>query len=417
MRITADLHVHSRYSRATSKDMDVGNIALWAGRKGINLVGTGDFTHPGYLRELKSALVPGANGLFRPRGGDKRIHFILTTEVSNVYAYKGKTRRIHSLLLAPSFEAVDRINKSLSRLGRLDYDGRPIFGFNAKDLIKLVMDASDQCMVIPAHAWTPWYSVFGSKSGFDSLEECFDEQTRYIHAIETGLSSDPPMNWRLRALDGITLVSNSDAHSPEKLGREANVFDCGMDYGAVTGAIRSKDGKRFLYTVEFFPQEGKYHFDGHRACKTCMSPAQTAINHGICPVCGKPLTIGVLSRVEELATRKGGVVPRHAIPFKHLIPLKEVIADVLSVGVNSVRVDRLYREAVIDRGVPELDILQDLPGRELSRLLPERVAVAVMRMRKGMVTIASGYDGEYGKISIDKRPDRTRAGAVLEGGT
>ncbi len=400
MKIIADLHVHSKYSRATSKDMDVDSIALWAHRKGINLVGTGDFTHPAYSKELKQKLVPAEDGLFALKGPDRGVRFMLTSEISNIYSSKGKTRRIHNVLTAPSFDAVDKISRALSRLGRLDYDGRPIFGFSAKDLVKLVMDASSSCMVIPAHAWTPWYSVFGSKSGFDSIEECFEDQAHHIHAIETGLSSDPPMNWRVKALDGITLISNSDAHSPEKLGREANVFDCTMSYMDIVSAIISKDKKRFLYTVEFFPEEGKYHFDGHRTCKVSFSPEQSRRHDGICPVCGKPLTIGVLNRVDSLATRKNGVVPDNAIPFRHLIPLKEIIADILGTGVNTVGVNRLYTGVVIDKGIPELDILQNIPAEELRDMLPENILTGILKVRNSKVTITPGYDGEYGRISI-----------------
>ncbi len=400
MKIIADLHVHSRYSRATSKEMDVDNIALWAHRKGINLVGTGDFTHPTYLKELKKKLVPANGGVFVLKGSKKDVHFMLTTEVSNIYSYKGKTRRIHNILTASSVEAVDTINRALSRFGRLDYDGRPIFGFNAKDLVKLVLDASPSCMIIPAHAWTPWYSVFGSNSGFDSIEECFEDQAKHIYAIETGLSSDPPMNWRLAALDRITLISNSDAHSPEKLGREANVFECTMSYNDIVTAIKTKNKKRFLSTIEFFPEEGKYHFDGHRNCKISFSPEQTRQHNGVCPVCGKPLTIGVLNRVDKLATRKDGVMPDNAIPFKHLIPLKEIMAGVLAVGVTTAKVNKLYTEVVIDKGISELDILQDMPVSELKRMLPENILNGIMKVRNGKVNIAPGYDGEYGKISI-----------------
>ncbi len=400
MRIIADLHVHSKYSRATSKNMDADSIALWAKRKGINLVGTGDFTHPAYLKELKKSLTPSAHGLFKLKKSKSGVHFMLTTELSNIYSYKGRTRRIHNILFAPSFESVDKITKALSKFGRLDYDGRPIFGFNAKDLVKLVLDASDLCMVVPAHAWTPWYSVFGSNSGFDSLEECFEEQAVHIHAIETGLSSDPPMNWRLGSLDAITLISNSDAHSPEKLGREANVFECEMSYEDIITAIKSKDKNRFLSTIEFFPEEGKYHFDGHRSCKVSFSPQQTNQHGGLCPVCGRPLTIGVLNRIDKLADRKDGFIPENAIPFKHLIPLKEIMSDVLSVGVNSVRINKLYTEVVIDKNIPELDILQDTPEHELKRLFPETIFNGIMKVRNGLVDIAPGYDGEYGRIGI-----------------
>jgi uncharacterized protein (TIGR00375 family) len=403
MKIIADLHVHSKYSRATSKDMDVYNIGLWAGYKGINLVGTGDFTHPEYLKELKKGLIPQGNGLFVLRG-TKGVNFMLTTEVSNVYSYKGKLRRVHNILTAPSFESVDKINKALSRFGRLNYDGRPIFGFSAKELVKLVLDASPQSMIIPAHAWTPWYSIFGSNSGFDSIEECFEEQTKYIYAIETGLSSDPPMNWRIGSLDRITLISNSDAHSPEKLGREANIFDCEMSYTDVINTIKTKDTKRFLYTIEFFPQEGKYHFDGHRSCRIRFSPEQTIQNNGICPVCGKPLTIGVLNRVEQLATRRQGIIPDNAIPFKHIIPLKEIMADAFSTRVNTVKINKLYNEVIVDKGIPELNILQDFPMDELNRFFPVEIAHAILNMRNGMVSIEPGYDGAYGKISIKALP-------------
>ncbi len=414
MKIIADLHVHSKYSRATSKDMDSDSIALWAHRKGINLVGTGDFTHPTYLKELKKNLAPSANGLFKLKESNNNVHFMLTTELSNIYSYRGKTRRIHNILTAPSFEAVDKINSALSRFGRLDYDGRPIFGFNAKELVKLVMDVSDMCMVIPAHAWTPWYSVFGSNSGFDSIEECFEEQSKHIHAIETGLSSDPPMNWRLEALDRITLISNSDAHSPEKLGREANVLECGMSYSDIISTIKTKDNKRFLYTIEFFPEEGKYHFDGHRNCKISFSPEQTNQHAGLCPVCGRPLTIGVLNRVEKLATRKDGIVPDNAIPFKHLIPLKEIMADILAVGVNTVKVNKMYTESVIDKGISELDILLNIPEQELKHIMPDTMANSIISSRNGMVKRVPGYDGVYGRISVLKNMKQEKQQSLFQ---
>ncbi|MCL5793003.1 MAG: endonuclease Q family protein [Deltaproteobacteria bacterium] len=410
MKIIADLHVHSKYSRATSKSMDVNNIAYWAKRKGINLVGTGDFTHPAYLKELKNKLVEPGNGILEPNAASDGINFILSTEISNIYTYKGKTRRVHNIILAPSFNVVEKINHALLSFGRLDYDGRPIFGFNAKDLVKLTMDISDRCMIIPAHAWTPWYSVFGSNSGFDSIEECFDEQTKNIYAIETGLSSDPPMNWRVKSLDGITLVSNSDAHSPDKLGREANVFECEMDYDAVTDAVKSKDKKRFLFTIEFYPEEGKYHFDGHRACNISLSPEQTVRYDGICPVCHKPLTIGVMNRVLRLATRNEGFIPQDAIPFRHTIPLKEIMSFILSVGVNTKKIEKIY-DTAIDKGVSEMDILLDLPVNELKKLLPEEIAAGIMHVRNGNVNLTPGYDGVYGSIGIvsgDREPPQNR---------
>src|SRR3990170_5858855 len=312
MRIIADLHIHSQYSRSTSPDMNVDTLAVWAKKKGINLIGTGDFTHPKYFAGLKDKLKPLDNGLFVLKSAissqlSATTHFMLTAEVSSIYTQGGKTRKIHNLIFAPSFEAVEKINSEFGKRGNVVSDGRPIFGFSAQELIKIVLDASPDCMVIPAHAWTPWFSIFGSKSGFDSIEECFGDYAKHIHAIETGLSSDPEMNWRLSMLDNITLISNSDAHSPAKIGREANVFDCGMDYFEIMEIIKKKDKKRFLYTMEFFPEEGKYHYDGHRECKVLMSPAETKKGHGKCPVCGKGATVGVMHRVDALADRPAGL--------------------------------------------------------------------------------------------------------------
>ncbi|HXI09333.1 MAG TPA: endonuclease Q family protein, partial [Thermodesulfobacteriota bacterium] len=303
MRIIADLHIHSRYSRATSKDMNLDVLAVWAKVKGINLLGTGDFTHPAHFASLEEKLEPTGDGLFvlkEKSNTANQLHFMLTAEVSNIYTQGGKTRKVHNLLFAPSLEAVKKMNSAFARLGNINSDGRPIFGFSAKDLIKIVLDASPEAMVVPAHAWTPWFSIFGSKSGFDSIEECFGEYSEHIHAIETGLSSDPRMNWRVSALDGITLISNSDAHSPSKLGREANVLDCPMDYGEIMKVIKEKDSGRFLFTVEFYPEEGKYHYDGHRECGVLFSPEETSKAGGCCPVCGKKVTVGVVNRVEEL---------------------------------------------------------------------------------------------------------------------
>ena len=324
MRFIADFHLHSKYSRATSKEMEVESLARWAKRKGIGLIGTGDFTHPTYLTELRAKLEPLGNGLLRVKKGDGKVQFILTAEISNIYSQGGKVRRIHNLIFAPSFEVVQTIASKLGNLGKLSSDGRPIFGFSAKDLLKMVMDISADCMVIPAHAWTPWFSIFGANSGFDSIEECYGEMAPHIHAIETGLSSDPEMNWRLSALDRITLISNSDAHSPDRLGREANAFDCELDYGEIVDTLRTKDRKRFLFTLEFFPEEGKYHYDGHRQCGVVLSPAETKDHHCLCPKCHKKLTVGVMHRVDDLSDRPAGFLPRNAIPSIHLIPLEEI---------------------------------------------------------------------------------------------
>ena len=322
MRFIADFHIHSKFSRATSRDMEVETLARWARKKGIALLGTGDFTHPTYFAELRSKLEPSGIGLFRLRKGDQGIRYILTTEVSNIYTQNEKVRRIHNLIFAPSFEVVEAIRSKLGNLGKLSSDGRPTFSFSAKELAKMILDISPDCLIVPAHAWTPWFSIFGANSGFDSIEECFGEMSPQIRAIETGLSSDPEMNWRLSALDPITLLSNSDAHSPNRLGREANAFDCALDYHEIVGTIRNKDRRKLLFTIEFFPEEGKYHYDGHRQCGVIFSPSQTKANQYLCPKCHKKLTVGVVHRVEELSDRPEGFVPKNAIPSIHLIPLE-----------------------------------------------------------------------------------------------
>ena len=398
-RIIADLHIHSKYSRATSQDMDVTTLNHWGKIKGINLLGTGDFTHPSYLAELKQKLVSNGHGLFHLKNNPDSVHFMLTVEVSNIYSDKGKVRRIHTLIFAPSFEVVEKINSTLSGWGKLASDGRPIFGFPVKQLAKMVLDISEECMIVPAHIWTPWFSIFGDKSGYDSLEEAFGELTPYIRAVETGLSSDPAMNWRLSALDNITLISNSDAHSPSKLGREVNIFDCEMDYKTITDIIRKKDRARFLKTVEFYPEEGKYHYDGHRACNVLFSPKETREHNEICPKCGKPVTVGVMHRVEELADRPEGYKPENAIPFVRLIPLQEIVAEAMGIGVGSTGVKREY-ERLIEKGGSEFRILLDLSREELASFTPERILEGIIRVREGNLTIRPGYDGVFGEIKI-----------------
>ena len=399
MRFIADFHLHSKYSRATSKDMEVESLSRWAKKKGIGLVGTGDFTHPTYLTELRSKLESLGNGLFRLKKGDEGIRFILTAELSNMYSQGGKGRRIHSLIFAPSFEVVETLSSKLVTLGKLSSDGRPIFSFSAKDLAKMILDISTDCLVVPAHAWTPWFSIFGANSGFDSIEECFGEMTPHIRAIETGLSSDPEMNWRLSSLDGITLISNSDAHSPSRLGREANAFGCEMDYGEIVDTLRTKDRKRFLFTIEFFPEEGKYHYDGHRECGVIFSPSQTKANQSLCPKCQKKLTVGVMHRVEDLADRPEGFIPKNAIPSIHLIPLEEILAEALEYKVGTKAVDTEY-ERLIERGGSEFHILLDATPEELSSYVSPKVLEALIRMRQGKVTIIPGHDGVYGKINL-----------------
>jgi uncharacterized protein (TIGR00375 family) len=399
MRMIADFHVHSKYSRATSKDMDVETLARWAKKKGISLLGTGDFTHPSYLAELRSKLEPLGDGYLRLKKEDQGVRFILTTELSNIYSQGGKVRRIHTLIFAPSLGVVQALSSRFGNLGKISSDGRPIFGFSARDLAKMVLDISPDCMIIPAHAWTPWFSVFGANSGFDSIEECFGEMTPSIYAIETGLSSDPEMNWRLSALDGITLISNSDAHSPNRLGREANVFEGPLDYRELTETLRTKDRKRFLFTIEFFPEEGKYHYDGHRGCGVVFAPSQTRSHQYLCPKCRKKLTVGVMHRVEELADRQEGFVPKNAIPSIHLIPLEEIIAEGLGQRVGTKGVETEY-ERLLEKGGSEFQILLDAPPEELQSYVPSKILQAIIRMRQGRVLIVPGHDGVFGKISL-----------------
>ena len=399
MRFIADFHVHSRYSRATSKNMEVETLGKWAEIKGITLLGTGDFTHPLYLAELKTKLEPSDGNLLTLKRGNKNIRFILTTEVSNIFSQAGKLHKIHTLVFAPTLEVVEKINAKLGRRGKLSSDGRPTFGFHVKDLVKLVLDTSEECFLVPAHAWTPWFSLFGAKSGFDSLEECFGDQSEHIHAIETGLSSDPEMNWRLSALDRITLISNSDAHSPAKIGREANVFDCDLNYNQIIKSIREKDRGKLLFTVEFFPEEGKYHYDGHRNCGILFSPGESKNNGNICPVCKKGLTIGVMHRVEALSDRPEGFLPEGAIPARHLVPLEEIIAEVLGCGVNTVKVRREYGK-MIAKGGNEFNILLDLSRDELTGLTQPNILEGIMNVREGKLKVIPGYDGVYGKISV-----------------
>jgi uncharacterized protein (TIGR00375 family) len=395
MEFIADFHIHSKYSRATSKDMDVKHVAEWAKLKGITLMGSGDFTHHLWLQELKANLEDLGNGLFK----HKDIYFMLTAEVSSIYSKKGKTYRIHNLIFAPSFKTVEKINETLGRQGNLASDGRPILGLDAEEVARIVFDTDENCMLVPGHIWTPWFSLFGSMSGFDRIEDCFGKQTPKIFALETGLSSDPGMNWRLSALDKYSLISNSDSHSPSKIGREANVFDCELNYNAIKQALKTKDKKKFLYTIEFFPEEGKYHFDGHRNCAMRLSPKETKQNKGICPKCGKPVTVGVMNRVDVLADRAEGFKPDGAIPFKNLIPLDEIIAEARGVKKGSTSVEKDYLNYLAQYGT-EFDLLVKFSKEDLFSKLPPRVAEGIMRVRQGKVDIKAGYDGEYGIVSI-----------------
>ncbi|MBI2577697.1 MAG: DNA helicase UvrD [Candidatus Wildermuthbacteria bacterium] len=399
MKLIADFHIHSRFSRATSKSLTLPNLDEWAKKKGITVMGTGDFTHPGWIKEIKEQIEPAEEGLFKLRGKNSPTRFLFSSEISCIYSKGGAVRRIHLIVLAPSLEAVEQINAKLDKVGNLKSDGRPILGIDAKEIAKIALEASPDCMVIPAHAWTPWFSVFGSKSGFNSIEECFEEYAQYIYAIETGLSSDPAMNWRLSTLDKISFVSNSDSHSLEKIGREANVFDVDLDYRGIMDALKAKDPKRFLFTMEFFPEEGKYHYDGHRLCGVRMKPEESRQNNSICPKCKKPLTIGVLNRVAELADRPEGFVPQGAIPYKSLIPLQEIIADVLEVGVSTQKVRVQYEKLLQEIG-SEFDVLLDASAEALKRSTLSEIAEGILRVREGKVAIEPGFDGEYGTIKI-----------------
>jgi uncharacterized protein (TIGR00375 family) len=413
MKFIADLHLHSKYSRATSQEMEVKTLALWAKRKGIKLLGTGDFTHPLYFLDLKSKLNPLGNGLFVLKEEPDGTHFMLTAEVSNMYSQGGKSRRIHTLIFAPSFEVVEKINARLSKYGKTGSDGRPIFGFSAKDLLKMILDLSPECLLIPAHAWTPWFSIFGANSGFDSIQECYEEESKHIRAIETGLSSDPEMNWRLSALDDITLISNSDAHSPGKIGREANVFNCDLSYRAITEAIRRKDPRKILYTIEFFPEEGKYHYDGHRNCNILFSPQETRKHKSLCPVCGKRLTVGVMNRVDELADRPEGAVPPKAIPALRTVPLDEIIADIFGVGANASSVEKEYLR-LVEKGGSEFEILLELSPEQLSSFTPPDMLEGILRVREGRLKITPGYDGVFGKVEILSPAERGKEALQAE---
>ena len=392
----ADLHIHSKYSRATSRDMDIPHLAKWSKLKGITLLGTGDFTHHLWLQELKKYLQPlDKSGLYSYEG----VRFILSSEISSIFSQDGKVYRVHNMVLAPSFDIVQEINKMLSTYGNIASDGRPILGISCKKLAEELSNISSDLMLIPAHIWTPWFSVFGSNSGFDSLEQAYDKYTPNITALETGLSSDPAMNWMVSAIDKFSLVSNSDSHSPSRIGREANVFECELNYWEIKKTLENKDREKFLYTIEFFPEEGKYHFDGHRNCKISLHPKETKKLKGICPNCKKPLTIGVLNRVSQLADREEGFVPGNNIPFRSFVPLDEIIAEAKGVMKNSKQVEREYLDLVSQFG-SEFRILAQLNSEELRQNLPKKIAQGIERVRNRNIEAIAGFDGEYGKIKI-----------------
>jgi uncharacterized protein (TIGR00375 family) len=425
MPFYADLHIHSKYSRACSRDCDLEHLAWWARRKGISVVGSGDFTHPAWFQHLRENLEPAEPGLFRLRADLDRevertlpascrgpVRFMLSVEISTIYKRGERTRKVHHLVYVPDLDAAERFNRRLGRIGNLGSDGRPILGLDSRDLLEITLESGPGSYLVPAHVWTPWFAVLGSKSGFDAVADCYDDLAEHIFALETGLSSDPAMNWRVSSLDRYRLVSNSDAHSPPMLGREACVFDSEVDYYSMRRALETGEG--YGGTVEFFPEEGKYHLDGHRKCEVCMEPPETRRHRGRCPVCGKPLTVGVLHRVEELADRPDGVRLEGAAGFRSLVPLPEVLGEILRVGPRSKAV-AAQLGALTDRLGPELGILTATPLDEVARLGPPLLAEALGRLRAGRVLREAGYDGEYGVIRLFERDEleRPASAAVL----
>jgi len=402
-----DLHIHSKYSRACSPLLELPNIAMACEQKGINICATGDFTHPGWIQHIKKELIEIKNtGLYELKNAYSPTKFILATEISCVYRHKEKVRRVHLVLIAPNIEAVEKFNKVLQLRGvNLNSDGRPIMGISAKEILKIMLGIDKRFVMIPAHAWTPWFAVFGSKSGYDSLEECFEELTPHIFAIETGLSSDPTMNRRLKQLDNIVLVSNSDAHSLDNLGREANVFAFEnkdeITFDGLIKCIKINDKIKFLYTIEFFPEAGMYHIDGHRVCGVSMSPKESKKHQKICPKCKKELTIGVLHRVDDLSDRKvQDILSEKYIPHKYIVPLRELISEVFGVGVKSKRVQKEYLQMITNIG-NEFYILLDASSEEIEKNISDRkILLAIKNMRVGKIKLTAGFDGQYGKIKV-----------------
>lgn len=407
MKMIADLHIHSRFSMATSKEGMPENLDFWARKKGISLIGTGDFTHPVWREELKERLVSEGNGLYRLRDEyvkeesrkfpGEGTRFVVSGEISSIYKKNGKTRKVHNVILLPGLEAADAMAQRLEKIGNIHSDGRPILGLDSHDLLEMMLDVCPEGILIPAHIWTPHFSVLGAKSGFDSVEECFEELAPYIHALETGLSSDPAMNWRISKLDRYQLVSNSDAHSPSKLGREANLLDIDCSYEGLYRAIQTGEGLEG--TVEFFPEEGKYHFDGHRKCGVSLSPVEAERLGGICPVCGKKLTMGVDHRVEQLADRAEGFVKKDGKKYESLVPLPEVISACMGYSTASKKVQGCFEQMIQTLGT-EFDILRNVPSEDIKSCAGERIAEGIENVRTGNVKRIPGYDGEYGKIEL-----------------
>ncbi len=425
MEFVADLHLHSKYSRAVSQKMTLEELDLFAQKKGISVLGTGDFTHPKWFEEIDQKLEPAEKGFFKLKkeykldsSNKSEVRFVLSVEISSIYPSSGKTRRIHNVIILPAIEDVKKFNNKLSLIGNLASDGRPILGLSSINLAKIVFEISENALFIPAHIWTPWFSLFGSMSGFDSLKECFGEYSDLILAVETGLSSDPQMNWRIPELDNYAIVSNSDSHSLERIGRESTIFDADFSFNGIKNALDNSapqkvkessfekiNQPKILYTIEFFPEEGKYHYDGHRLCGISMSPQESKKYNNICPRCGRPITIGVMNRVEQLSKRPFDFFDPKRPPYKKLITLDEIIADALGVGKATKSVAKIYDNLILNFK-NELNILLNVSTAEIKLASNELIAEGVQRVRNGNVHISPGYDGEYGKIFIFDEKER-----------
>lgn len=407
MRQIADLHIHSRYSMATSKEGTPEKLDLWARKKGISIVGTGDFTHPAWRAELRERLETDGTGLYKLKDDyvlessralpGESPRFAVTGEISSIYKKNGRTRKVHNLLILPGLEDAEKISGKLEAIGNIHSDGRPILGLDCHDLLEMLLETCPEGILVPAHIWTPHFSLFGAMSGFDTIEECFGDLTPYIHALETGLSSDPLMNWRISALDRFQLISNSDAHSPQKLGREANLLEIEPSFAGLRAAIQDGDGLEG--TIEFFPEEGKYHFDGHRKCHVCLSPQEAEKHGGICPVCGRKLTMGVDHRIVQLADREDGFVKANAKPYENLVPLSEVIAASVGRSSASKKVQGEYEKMLSGLG-NEFAILREVPLEDIKKESGCMIAEGIHRLRLGQVVRQPGFDGEYGKIQL-----------------
>jgi len=418
MKFYADLHIHSKFSRATSKNLTLEELHRWAQLKGLNVVSTGDFLHPAWFKEIQTKLEPAEEGLLKlkpvyakkidseiPRSCSGEVRFILSVEISSIYKRLEKVRKVHNVVFVPSLEVAQSLQKTIEKIGNIRSDGRPILGLDSRDLLEIVLKSHPQSFLVPAHIWTPWFSMLGSKGGFDKMEDCFGDLTKHIFALETGLSSDPLMNWRLTQLDSCVLISNSDAHSAPKLGREANIFDTEFSYAGIYNALSDEKDKGFLGTIEFFPEEGKYHYDGHRDCGVRLTPKETKKNKGLCPKCGKPVTVGVMARVEELADRPEGKKSARFRPYKSLVQLETIIAEGKGLGATSKPVQELFYRMLSKLG-NEIGILNNVPLTAIEEIGGALLAEGIRRMREGKISIAAGYDGEYGKIKLFSDKER-----------